>query len=225
MPDQRSPKILLELFASKTVVDLPAIRAALGGVSGMTAFRYLRKVPYRRSYNCNGRFYALHETSRYDRHGLWSWGDVHFSVDGSLRSTVRRLVHEAKTGATHRELQEQLRLRVQNTLLALLRKGEIDRERLAEMFVYLHVEASVRETQLQRRREQTEAGQIDSEDEIDVSDDVIIQVLLTLIRHPGSQPAQVARRLRGHSPPIPVQQIRAVFVRYELGEKGGPMSC
>ncbi len=125
-------------------------------------------------------------------------------------------------GATHRELQEQLRLRVQNTLLDLLRKGEIDRERLVEMFVYLHVEPSVREAQLQRRREQIEAGQIDSEDEIDVSDDVIIQVLLTLIRHPGSQPAQVARRLRGHSPPIPVQQIRAVFVRYELGEKRGP---
>jgi hypothetical protein len=38
--------------------------------------------------------------------------------------------------------------------------------------------------------------------DLDVSDAVIIQVLLVLIRHPGSRPADVVRRLRGHDPPI-----------------------
>ena len=93
------------------------MQVALEDASRATAFRYLAQVPYRRSYNHNGRYYALHDRTRYDRFGLWSRGDVHLSIDGSLRATVRRLVHEAEAGATHRELQERLRIRVRTTLL------------------------------------------------------------------------------------------------------------
>ena len=92
MAKKRSPELLRQLLVSETVVDLPRIESALGEVSTVTAFRYLRQVPYRRSYNHNGRYYCLHEPSRYDRFGLWSWNDIHFSVDGSLGKTVRRLV-------------------------------------------------------------------------------------------------------------------------------------
>lgn len=215
------PHALLDLLAAKTVVDLPAIRAALGDVSHMTAFRHLRQVPYRSSYNHNGRFYALHEPSRYDRFGLWTWRDVHFSVDGSLRMTVRRLVHEAESGATQRELQDRLAVRVHNTLLDLLRNGEVDRERLAEVFVYLHVDPAVRKEQLRRRQEWITVQQTAAADR-EVSDAVVIQVLLTLIRHPGSQPADVVRHLHGLAPPITFPQVQAVFTRYDLGEKGGP---
>jgi hypothetical protein len=58
----------------------------------------------------------------------------------------------------------------------------------------------------------------------EISDAVIIQVLLTLLRHPGSDAADVVRHLHGHSPPIPMNQVRAVFDRYHLdnlAEKGG----
>ena len=226
MTRKRSPEILLELFASKTVVDLGTIREALGGVSAMTAFRHLWGVFYRRSYNRNGGFYCLHEPDRYDRSGLWSGGDVRFSNDGDLASTVRRLVHEAEAGATHRELRERLRVRVQNTLLGLLRKGEIDRERLAEAYLYLHTDADSRRGQLALRRERIAASSHPSaEAGPEVAAEAVIEVLLVLIRHPGSKPAQVARRLLGCSPPIPFEHVRAVFDRYDLGEKGGPSNC
>lgn len=225
MPRKRSTQALLDLFASKTVVDLPAIELALGGVSQMTAFRYLREVPYRRSYNKNGRYYTLHERSKYDRLGLWSWGGIHFSVDGSLRTTVRRLVQEAEAGATHRELRDRLQLRVQNTLLDLLRKGEVERERLDEVYVYLHSDSTVREAQLEHRREWiVSAGPVGGDEELRVSDGLVIAVLLALIRRPGWKAADVMRSLRGHSPPILFEQVRAVFDRYDLdrvGEKGG----
>jgi hypothetical protein len=226
MANKRSPEDLVDLFESKTVVDLPSIRECLGSVSEMTAFRYLRQVPYRRSYNHNGRFYARHDPSRYDRFGLWSWGDVHFSQDGSLRDTARRLVHESEVGCTHRELQERLRVRVQNTLLDLYRKGEVERERLAEVYVYLHIDSTVREEQLHARRERIAEGEApDDAGEEKVSDDVVIQVLLTLIRHPGSSVADVVRHLRGHAPPIKGDHVRVVFDRYDLGEKRGSPIC
>ena len=221
MPKTRSTEKLTGLFTDKTVVDLPAIRSALGEVSVQTAFRYLKLVPYRRSYNHNGRYYALYKASRFDRCGLWSFEGIHFSIDGSLRDTVRRLVHEAPAGATHRELQLQLQLRVHNTLLDLWRKAEIGRESLAGFYVYLHPEDSIREAQLTRRREQLATQQAETE----VTDAVVIEVLLILIRHPGSKLAEVMRRLRGHAPPIRAEHVRVVFDRYDLehlGEKGGP---
>jgi hypothetical protein len=183
--------------------------------------REAAQIPYRRSYNHNGRHYTLYEPSRYDRFGLWSRAGVHFSVDGTLRATVRRLVHEAEAGLTHRELQDRLRVRVRTTLLDLLDKGEITRERLAEVFVYLHVAPAVRQAQVQRRQESLTVHEAVAVD-IDLSDSVIIQVLLTLVRHPGAQPADVVRRLHGLAPPLSLSQVCAVFTRYQLGEKGGP---
>jgi hypothetical protein len=210
----------MDLFAQKTVVDLPAIRNALGGASVQTAFRYLKLIPYRRSYDHNGRYYALYRASRFDRAGLWSFDGIHFSVDGSLKNTVRRLVDEAPAGATHSELQLQLQLRVHNTLLELWHKAEISRESLAGFYVYLHSEPTVQQAQLARRRKQLAVEQVETE----VTDAVVIEVLLVLIRHPGSHLAEVVRRLRGHAPPIRAEHVRVVFERYDLdllGEKGG----
>ena len=223
MAQPRSAETLRDLFASETVVDLPRIQVALGGASSMTAFRYLRQVPYRCSYNHNGRYYCLHAPSRCDRLGLWSVGDVHFSVDGSLAKTVRRLVYEMEAGATHRELQERLRVRVHNTLLTLLRRGEIERERLAQLYVYLHRDADIREVQMQRRGALLDVGKT-VRIETPVPDEIVIQVLLTLLHHPGAKAAQVVRYLRGHSPPVSMEQVGAVFARYDLesiGKKGG----
>lgn len=205
------------LLEARTVVDLPAIRQALSDVSVMTAFRHLRGVPYRRSYNHNGRYYALHDLARYDRFGLWSVGDIHFSVDGSLKNTVRRMVHEAEAGMTHHELLDRLRVRVQNTLLDLVHQREVDRERMTQVYVYLHTEAAVREAQMHTRK-----AQIVAMSETEVSEQIVIQVLLILIRHPGAKPPEVVRHLRGHSPPILLAQVEVVFARYALGEKGGP---
>ncbi len=223
MAHTRSAETLLELFASETVVDLPRIQGALGNVSSMTAFRYLRQVPYRRSYNHNGRYYCLHEPARYDRLGLWSVGDIHFSVDGSLAETVRRLVYEMEAGAAHRELQERLHVRVHNTLLTLQRRGEIERERLAQLYVYLHRDAAIRKLQIQRRETLLNAGE-SARLGTDIPDEIVIQVLLTLLHHPGAKVAEVVRYLRGHSPPISLAQVDAVFARYDLasiGKKGG----
>jgi hypothetical protein len=219
----RSDDLLLKLFVQKTVLDLRAIREALGGVTAMTAFRHLRDVPYRRSYDHNGGYYCLYEPTRCDRLGLWSVGDVHFSKDGSLKATVRRLVCESTSGATHRELSDWLRVRVHNTLLSLVRGGEVSREQVEAVYVYLHPEAAIREEQLLRHREQVELHDSDGEVAAEASPDdaVVIQVLLTLVRNPGSTPSHVMRTLRGHRPAIASHQVHAVFARYGLGEKGG----
>ena len=228
MPRQQpSADRLLQLFAAHPVADLPGIRAALGGVSPMTAFRQLKRLGYRCSYNHKGRYYARHELARYDRFGLWSVGDIYFSIDGNLRNTVRRLLVQAEAGATHQELQARLLVRVHNTLLDLLRKREVERERLQQVYVYFDVDAGVRAAQRQRRQERLSRAQ-GGATESQITDQIIIEVLLVLLRHPGADPAQVVRHLRGRSPPLSIEHVGVVFARYNLdalGEKGGAMNC
>jgi len=227
MATKRPFEVLINLFSSKEVIDMQDMKTALEGMSAMTVFRHIKNIPYRRSYNHNGRYYTLYKPSRFDRCGLWNKGDILFSVDGSLLNTVRRFVHEADAGATHRELQDILKIRVQNALAELTREGQIERERLTAVYVYLHYDSAVRKKQLQSRKERIASEQavvLDVDDDLP-GDAIVIQVLLILIRHPGANPGRVVRRLRGHSPPIRLQQVNAVFTRYRLGEKGGSTTC
>jgi hypothetical protein len=224
MPTRRNPQTVSQLLSSGRPVELADLQDALDDASPATVHRYLRRVPYRRSYNHNGRYYVLHDPSQYDRHGLFSIGDVHFSLDGSLVRTVRRMVREAVAGATQRELQDRLRVRVHNPLLTLHRRGEIGRESIPGVYLYVHIAPDVRREQLLRRQEQIEAAAAEREART-VSDATIIKVLLVLIHYPGSRIADVVRRLRGHDPPLPRVQVQAVFDRYDLGQKGGPATC
>lgn len=218
MATRRTPEILTTLLRSETVVDLPKLRETLGGVSPMTVGRWLRQIPYRRSYNHNGRYYALHQPGRYDRHGLWSFGDIHFSIDGSLKDTVRRMVRQAKAGVTHQELASRLQVRVHNPLLGLVRDGELARVEIDGLYHYVHVDPEVQRDQLDARRHSIELAT----GETIVDPELIIRVLLVLLRHPGSTPGQLAHRLAGRAPPISRAQVDLVFARYGLGEKGGP---
>jgi hypothetical protein len=100
---------------------------------------------------------------------------------------------------------------------------------LVEVYVYLHIDPPLREAQIQHRGALIEAQETAAaQDRIEVGDPVVIQVLLSLLRHPGAKVADVVRYLRGHCPPITLAQVGLVFERYELdhiGKKGGASNC
>jgi hypothetical protein len=218
----RSCEAITDLLASTDVVQFKHIQTALDHASRATAFRYLKQVPYQRSYNHNGRYYTHKDSARYDRHGLFSCGDIHFSRDGSVSETLKRLVHESVSGLTARELQTLLQVRVQVFLLDAVRHNAVTREKIGGLYVYVHTDSAVRERQLLQRREEVEVRENALAKDL-LTDAVIIAVLLTLLHHPEAKAADVVRYLQGHSPPIPMVQVDAVFARYDLasiGKKG-----
>ena len=225
---KRTPGMLLQLLQTKEVVTFEELQNTLGQASRATTFRYLRQVQYLRSYNHNGRYYTRRDPTLFDRFGLYSRGNIHFSRDGTLGDTLKRLVGGSEAGWTQRELQELLRVRVQVLLLRAVRQEAIRREDISGLYLYVHIDPAIGEIQLQRRRERIAARQSGETAMVRVDDSVIIQVLLTLIRHPGSRPGDVVRTLRGHSPPIGREQVVEIFTRYELddiGKKGGSTNC
>jgi len=222
---KRSPDLLAKLLQSTTLVTFDQMQAALGDASRATTFRYLKQVPTLRSYNHNGRYYTNPDPTLFDRWGLASYGDVHFSRDGTLAATVKRLVRESTAGWTQRELQELLRVRVQVLLLEAVRQGEIQRQMIDWFYLYLHADPTTGQAQRQARQARLDAHRAsEAADAVALDSDVIIDVLLVLLRHGGLPPAQVVRHLHGHSPPITLAQVTEVFARYtleELGKKGG----
>ncbi len=104
----------------------------------------------------------------------------------------------------------------------MVRNEKIARAEVAGHFIYFHPALEMQSVQLAKRREMLEARRFEVKE---VTDAVVIQVLLVLIRHPGSRVGDVARRLKGHSPPITMQHVQVVFDRYSLddvGKKKGP---
>ena len=112
---------------------------------------------------------------------------------------------------------------------AVLQPLEASERNVEGVYVYLHGQHGVREAQLQRRTEQIASASVGlSDGTLEVSDPMVIEILLTLIRHPGSDEGQVVRRLRGHRPPITARHVHGVFEQYDLdklGEKGGSTNC
>ncbi|MES9858544.1 MAG: hypothetical protein ABW166_18355 [Sedimenticola sp.] len=220
---QRSCEAITKLLASTKVVEFKDLQVVLENASRATTFRYLKQVPYLRSYNHNGRYYTRKDPARHDRLGLFSCGNIHFSHDRTVGETIKRLVYESIAGWTSRELQDALHVRVQVFLLDAVRNATVMREKACGVYVYIHTDSAVGEMQLQQRRMQMSARER-APINADIDREAIIAVLLTLLHHPEAQEADVAHTLRGHSPPISMSQVAAVYIRYDLasvGKKGG----
>ena len=218
---KRTPEMLAEALAGSRPLTLDQLRAALADASPATTFRYLRQVDYLRSYNHNGRFYTLADPQRFDHYGLLSLGPARFSRDRTLTATVPRLVREADAGWTSKEPQSLLHVQVRSFLISALRQSLIRRERIHGVFVYLSRDPSVSDRQRQARQHRMALAS-------DPDPAVVIEVLLAVIRSPSASPVQLARHLQGHSPPVGLSDITAVFARYDLHrvvENGGPAGC
>jgi len=215
----RTSEMIINLLRLKKVAKFEDIQSSLGDASRTTTFRYLKHVQYVRSYNYNGCYYTIRDPINFDRLGLYSYGDICFSREGKLDKTVIRLVNESESGLTQRELQDLLKVRVQVLLLEAVRHKMIYREKVEGVYLYLHNDSTIRESQLQIRQAHIDAShfyKIDEESQIDPH--VVIKVLLVLIHHQKSSPAEVVRALRGYTPSISMAQVVDIFKRYSLGE-------
>ena len=170
-------KVLRAFFKKKRVAMLPDIYALLGTTSRMSAFRRLRELDYLSSFSHVGRYYTLPTVANFDPQGLWFYEEVGFSHFGNLKETVIHLVDQSAAGKTHEELEKQLRLRVHNTLLDLVRSGKIAREAFEGVFVYLSMHTDRAQQQVVCRRE----GVGDSVQDV-LPDGIVIEVLAEIIR-------------------------------------------
>jgi len=139
---------LRALFQGRKVLDMPALKKALGTDVDMTVFRKLRKLSYRTSFSHGARYYTLDEIACFDEHGLWRYEGISFSSHGTLLATLEVMVHEASAGLFASDLQERLQVGVRESLLRLAKKDAVHREKIGHRYLYCSTKPAARRKQL-----------------------------------------------------------------------------
>lgn len=202
-------------FRSHPCADLEALCRLLR-MSSRTVFRVLARVGYRSSFSHAGRYYTLADRPRFDELGLWFCEGVGFSRHGTLRATLRHLVQHAPAGHTQDELQSLVRLRVHDTLRNLVATGELGRQVVETLFVYLSTDRAVAKSQLARRRELL-AARSSVPANLDASR--VIEVLLAILHRPTASAVQIAAELHVRGVVVSDEQVTATLAHYAVGKK------
>ena len=218
MPKIDAQKKLENFIKSRRVVQMRDLFEVVQSTSRMTVFRRLSGVEYLCSYTHAGRYYTLFDIARFDPDGIWFYDDIGFSQNGSLKNTVIYLVDNADGGKFHSDLQRQLRVRVHNVLLDLVRSKQIKRTKFEGQFLYLSTDKARSTKQIEQRDKlSAQLRRIP----VFITQPMVIEILAEVIRQSKRHPHadQVASALAIRGLPIAENDVMTVFDQYDIEKK------
>jgi len=218
MPRIDAQKKLENFIKSRRVVEMRDLFEAVESTSRMTVFRRLSGVEYLCSYTHAGRYYTLFDTARFDSDGIWFYDDIGFSQNGSLKKTVTYLVDNGDGGKLHSDLQRQLRVRVHNVLLDLVRSKQIKRTKFEGQFLYLSSDKARSTKQIEQRDKLSKQLR---RIPVYITESIVIEILAEVIRQSKRHPRadQVASALAIRGLPIAQNDVMTVFDHYDIEKK------
>jgi hypothetical protein len=207
-----------KLFRSRAVALCSDLCKALKVQSRVTVFRVLKAIGYHSSFSHAGRYYTLERIPEFDERGLWHYRDIGFSRHGTLRSTLVYLVDRSTAGYTHEELEAILKLRVHDTLLFLVKAGQLRREAFEDTYVYFSADRTRAAQQAADRQKLTPPQEERAAPPLpgSLAPAVVIDLLLDVMRHPEHDVKAVCRQLASQGHWITPAQVEEVFRRYDL---------
>ena len=218
MPKIDAQKKLENFIKSRRVVQMRDLFEVVQSTSRMTVFRRLSGVEYLCSYTHAGRYYTLFDIARFDSDGIWFYDDIGFSQNGSLKNTVIYLVDNADGGKFHSDLQRQLRVRVHNVLLDLVRSKQIKRTKFEGQFLYLSSDKARSTKQIEQRDKLSKQLR---RIPVFITESIVIEILAEVIRQSKRHPRadQVASALAIRGLPIAEKDVMTVFDHYDIEKK------
>jgi len=143
---------LAKLLNERTIATMEELKGALKTNVGLTVLRKLKQLGYITSYSHQGRYYSLERLATFDENGLWEVRSVRFSKYGTLVSTLAALVESSEVGHYSNELESLVQVGVRETLLRLVRRGSLHREKYSRMHLYCSPDPEKRKRQTAMRR-------------------------------------------------------------------------
>ena len=218
MPRIDAHKKLENFIKTRRVVEIRDLFEVVQSISRMTVFRRLSGVEYLCSYTHAGRYYTLFDIARFDSDGIWFYDDIGFSQNGSLKNTVTYLVDNGDGGKFHSDLERQLRVRVHNVLLDLVRSKQIKRTKFEGQFLYLSTDKARSTKQIEQRDKLSmDLRRIP----VFITAPMVIEILAEVIRQSKRHPHadQVASALAIRGLPIAQNDVMTVFDHYDIEKK------
>ncbi len=143
---------LQQAFKKDRVLDMQALQIAIGSSAPATIHRYLKQIDYFTSYTHNGKYYTIPDIAQFDENGFWYYGDIGFSVRGTLIDTLAYVIKISKSGQTNSELEKYFRMRIQESLRTLLKSNKIARKKIDNHNLYVNPDPSKGQQQIEKRQ-------------------------------------------------------------------------
>lgn len=166
--------------------------AAILNVSVRTVQRRLKQFNTIRSYDNNGRYFALKESAQFNNYCIWNYEKIHFSKYGTLKSTLVQVIKNAETGLSANEIQQILGIDTRSFLFHYKDIKEIKREKIYGYYVYFSSEPSRYTYQLVGRKQLLSKKFLI----LPLKNAVAIALLVELIKNPDFTEEQLSEHLR-----------------------------
>lgn len=204
---------LNSFFKKNKIAKITHLFTLLKTKSRMTIFRRLSELNYLSSYTHAGSYYTLPHVPNFDSSGLWYFNEIGFSQNGNLKETLIILIEKSESGKTHDELENQLHVRVQNTLFDLINLNKISRTKIANNYLYTASNLHQSKKQIQHRENHWQEYK-----DIDCPDWIIIQILSAIIRVNSStiDAHKIILELKNRQINITAEQVENVLNRFHL---------
>lgn len=168
---QNKSEILLSYLKDRKIMTIEELKNTLKTQHRMTVFRKLSELNYISSYSNSGKYYSLNRIARYNKYGIWSYKTAHFSKNGTLKKTIAFLVEHSENGYTASELGKILKVKVEDTLLVLVRNKTLIRKKISGVFAYYS-----KAPKLRKKQELTRKDKIRYPDE-EMKSDILVNEL------------------------------------------------
>jgi len=213
MSKENKLEVLKTAFRKHRVLDIKKLSKIINTSSRSTIFRYLRELKHLTSYTHSGKYYTLPEIAQFEEDGFWHYGDISFSLRGTLVNTLEHVITMSESGKTNPELEKYFRIRVQESLRALLQTKKIAREKIASHNLYLNPNSSVSAQQIKKRQTFGSKKKLPSW--------IVAEILIETIRACSSSPQieDVMKRLKKRRSSITYDQVKQVFEEESLEKK------
>jgi hypothetical protein len=129
-------ELLLSCLNDKKIMTIDELKSILRTRCRMTVFRKLSMLGYISSYSHSGKYYSLKNIARYNKYGIWSYMSALFSKNGTLKKTIEFLIGRSTQGYTASELNNILRVKVEDVLLELVKNKIVFRKKLSGIYIY-----------------------------------------------------------------------------------------
>ena len=212
----RLVKKALTVFRTKQVLRVGDV-AALLEVSLPTARRKLKAWKAHRSYNFNGRYYALPAVVRFDAKGLWRCRGIGFCAFGNLMQTVVHLVCNAHAGLRADELGALWGMQPHAFLSLFRTVPAVRRKKCQGCFVYFSADEARYAKQSKVRQNMVHGAELPGDAEA-------VAILVAAIKHPGLSAGKLCRQLETQAVVSTPQRLENLFAHHNLCLKKTPPS-
>ena len=204
---------LLQIFDAEPVVDLQSLQKKLKNRSTRSIFRDLLSEGYFSSFTHAGKYYTLKKIPRFDADGLWFHQEIGFSKFGTLKNVLVKLIENSQSGKTHEELKKQLHVRVHNTLLDLVKRKKITREKIKNNFIYFNTNSNRSKKQIQNRETNMKKYR-----DMNGFDLMVIEILAAIIRikHITIDSQKIVSKLKSRKIEMTSEQVEKILNQLNL---------